>query len=237
MFAQVPFCLLFSGPWEALASVPVVSFTWFLQSSVSRAAPVRTCPAVARIRARSPARARLPVAAVALTGRCGGAAHLLLQFQLFTRFPSGETVGDVSSSMPLRLVFWTSSTLRPLSQEGRAGPGPPWPRVLLLGSVAASQTAPEPPAPARKPQLPRPLLCGEDGGWAGGGVEEDAGHRRRYESFPAEDVSRACRALGPGTPRRTEWTDRCPPSAGPPVGCLVTHTVMAWASKQGAEWA
>lgn len=118
MSAQVPFCLLFSGPWEALAFVPVVSFTWFLQPSVSRAAPVRTCPAVARMRARSPARARLPVAAVALTGRCGGATHLLLQFQLFTRFPSGETVGDVSSSMPLGLVIWTSSTLRPLSQEG-----------------------------------------------------------------------------------------------------------------------
>lgn len=137
MSAQVPFCLLFSGPWEALAFVPVVSFTWFLQSSVSRAAPVRTCPAVARMRARSPARARLPVAAVVLTGRCGGAAHLL-QVQLLTRFPSGETVGGVSSCMPLRLVVWASSALRPLSQEGAwpalAAGLAPWIRCRLANS-------------------------------------------------------------------------------------------------------
>ena len=218
MSAYVPFCLVFSGPWEGLGFVPVVSFTWFLQSSVSRAAPVCTCPAVGRTRARSPAPARLSAAAVTLTRCCGGAACLLLQFQLFTRFPSGETVGDVSSSTPLPFGyldhFHVSSVVSRM--KGRARP------ALAVGRssdpLPPRELAPEPPSPGEEAAAPAspPLRRGRRLGWRRGGGGR--GPRTQVRVLPSGGRVACVQGTGPWDPM-ADRADRpmsslCWPSCG-----------------------
>ncbi|KAJ8780200.1 hypothetical protein J1605_011803 [Eschrichtius robustus] len=112
-----------------------------------------------------------PRPAVTLTRRCGGAARLLLQFQLFTRFPSGETVGDVSSSTPLPFGyldhFHVSSVVSRM--KGRA-----WPALAVGRSsdpLPPREPAPEPPSPGKEAAAPAspPLRRGRRLGWRRGG--------------------------------------------------------------------